>query len=96
MWAPSRLACTLRAVQPNVWQTADRPMLQELKAPSTQAEQQLPGGWTLMRMATPGCPEIVDWLADSLPPGARVGIDPFVHTVRVLGRGALHTPSAAE
>lgn len=26
-------------------------------------------------------PQVQDWLADNLPEGARVGIDPFVHTV---------------
>ena len=47
-----------------------------------QAEQQLGPGWTLMRSGTPQCPEIQDWLASSLPSGGRVGIDPFLHTVR--------------
>ncbi|KAL3145608.1 hypothetical protein ABBQ32_003156 [Trebouxia sp. C0010 RCD-2024] len=46
-----------------------------------QAEQQLGPGWTLMRGGTPKCPEIQDWLASTLPEGARVGIDPFLHTV---------------
>lgn len=34
-----------------------------------------------MRMGTPGCPEIVEWLNKVLDPGARVGVDPYVHTV---------------
>ncbi|KAL4428500.1 hypothetical protein ABPG75_002589 [Micractinium tetrahymenae] len=46
-----------------------------------QAEAQLGPEWTLMRHGTPGCPEVQDWLADTLPEGARVGIDPFVHTI---------------
>ncbi|KAI7835935.1 hypothetical protein COHA_010169 [Chlorella ohadii] len=46
-----------------------------------QAEQQLGPDWTLMRDSTPGVPQLVDWLAESLPAGARVGIDPWVHTV---------------
>ena len=47
-----------------------------------QAEKQLPGGWSLMRDGTPACPEIGDWLAENLPEGATVGVDPFLHTVR--------------
>ena len=35
-----------------------------------------------MRGGTPGCPDIPDWLAGNVPEGGRVGIDPFVHTVR--------------
>jgi hypothetical protein len=27
-----------------------------------------------------------DWLATSLPPGGRVGVDPFVHTVDSVRR----------
>ncbi|KAK9856848.1 hypothetical protein WJX84_010209 [Apatococcus fuscideae] len=46
-----------------------------------QAEQQLEKGWELMKAGTPGCPEIDEWLVDVLPEGARVGIDPFLHTV---------------
>lgn len=48
-----------------------------------QAEQQLGPDWTLMKAGTSGCPEIQDWLASNLPEGARVGIDPFLHTVDV-------------
>ena len=54
-----------------------------------QAEQQLGPGWTLMRAGTPKCPEIQDWLATSLPEGARVGIDPFLHTVSLSKSSAL-------
>ena len=32
-----------------------------------------------MKADTPGVPELSEWLA-KLPAGARVGIDPFVHT----------------
>ena len=46
-----------------------------------QAEKQLGKGWQLMRGGTPGCPDIPDWLADNLPEGARVGVDPYLHTV---------------
>lgn len=35
-----------------------------------------------MRGGTPGCPDIPEWLASNVPEGGRVGIDPFVHTVR--------------
>jgi hypothetical protein len=48
-----------------------------------QASQQLGPAWTLMRGGSPGCPDIPDWLAGAVPEGGRVGIDPFVHTVRV-------------
>ena len=48
-----------------------------------QATQQLSPAWTLMRGGTPGCPEIPDWLATNLPDAARVGIDPYLHTVRL-------------
>lgn len=47
-----------------------------------QASQQLGPAWTLMRGGTPGCPAIPEWLAGNVPEGGRVGIDPFVHTVR--------------
>lgn len=46
-----------------------------------QASQQLGPEWTLMKAGSPGCPDIEDWLADQLPEGARIGIDPFLHTV---------------
>ncbi|KAK9805604.1 hypothetical protein WJX72_007339 [[Myrmecia] bisecta] len=46
-----------------------------------QAEKQLGPGWTLMKAGTPKCPEIPNWLADAVPEGGRVGIDPFLHTV---------------
>lgn len=46
-----------------------------------QAESQLGPDWTLMRAGTPGVPEIHEWLAITLPPGARVGIDPTLHTI---------------
>jgi hypothetical protein len=49
-----------------------------------QAEQELGPGWTLMRAGTGHCPEIPDWLAEVLPAGARVGIDPFCHTVEAV------------
>eukprot|EP00798_Chlamydomonas_sp_ICE-L_P001672 gene1672-33066_t len=46
-----------------------------------QAGLELSPDWTLMRAGTPGCLEIEDWLAENLPEGGRVGIDPYVHTV---------------
>ena len=54
-----------------------------------QAEQQLGKDWMLMRAGTAGCPEIPEWLADTLHEGARVGIDPFLHTV-FAPSGLLH------
>ena len=53
---------------------------------AVQAEKQLPGGWTLMRGGTPGCPEPADWLVSNTEPHARIGIDPFLHTVRQASR----------
>lgn len=47
-----------------------------------QAEQQLEKGWELMKAGTPGCPDMEEWLVSVLPEGSRVGIDPFLHTVR--------------
>ncbi|CAI5492359.1 unnamed protein product [Closterium sp. Naga37s-1] len=41
-----------------------------------QAEQQLPPGWDLMRAGMPGVPSVADWLAEALPAGSRVGVDP--------------------
>ncbi|GFR40249.1 hypothetical protein Agub_g821 [Astrephomene gubernaculifera] len=46
-----------------------------------QAASELPPQWSLMKSGTPGCPDLEDWLAANLPEGARVGIDPWVHTV---------------
>ncbi len=46
-----------------------------------QATQQLSPEWTLMRMGTESCPDIPEWLAENLPAGARVGVDPFLLTV---------------
>jgi len=54
-----------------------------------QAEQQLGPGWRLMKGGVPGTPEISEWLIATLPKGARVGIDPFLHTMesaRKLGK----------
>ncbi|CAI5999692.1 unnamed protein product [Closterium sp. NIES-64] len=41
-----------------------------------QAEQQLPPGWDLMRVGMRGVPSVADWLAEALPAGSRVGVDP--------------------
>ena len=47
-----------------------------------QAEKQLKRDeWTLMRSGLAGVAEPPEWLAASLPRGARVGIDPALHTV---------------
>lgn len=46
-----------------------------------QGEKQLGEGWTLMRGGSPGVPELPAWLAENLPEGAKVGVDPFVHTL---------------
>ncbi|GLI66862.1 hypothetical protein VaNZ11_010849 [Volvox africanus] len=49
-----------------------------------QAASELGPQWTLMKAGTPGCPDLEDWLAASLPEGARAGIDPWVHTVNAV------------
>lgn len=46
-----------------------------------QADQQLGKGWTLMKAGKPSVPTIQEFLAKRLPKDARVGIDPFVHSV---------------
>jgi Xaa-Pro aminopeptidase len=46
-----------------------------------QAEQELGPEWTLMRSLQPGVPSLEEWLAENLPDGAVVGIDPLVHSV---------------
>lgn len=38
-------------------------------------------GWTLMKAGKPSVPTINSFLAERLPKEARVGIDPFVHSV---------------
>lgn len=43
-----------------------------------QAEGQLGPEWTLMRAGTPGVPSVNEWLKETLPQGARIGIDPFL------------------
>ena len=49
---------------------------------SVQAGEQLGPDWTLMKAGTEGCPEIPQWLASNLAEPGRVGIDPYLHTVR--------------
>lgn len=51
-----------------------------------QAESELGADWTLMRGGSGTCPELDDWLASNLPEGARVGLDPFCHTVESLNK----------
>jgi len=54
-----------------------------------QAEAELGPEWTLMRAGSGICPDFAEWLADALPAGARVGLDPWCHTsegVRSLRR----------
>ncbi|XP_078181466.1 metallopeptidase M24 family protein [Carex rostrata] len=43
-----------------------------------QAEKELSRDWTLMRSGTPGVPTTTEWLNYILPPGAQIGIDPFL------------------
>jgi Xaa-Pro aminopeptidase len=54
-----------------------------------QAEAELGPEWTLMRAGSGLCPDLADWLAEALPAGARIGLDPWCHTsegVRALKR----------
>eukprot|EP01024_Parvocaulis_polyphysoides_P073402 TRINITY_DN9444_c0_g1_i5.p1 TRINITY_DN9444_c0_g1~~TRINITY_DN9444_c0_g1_i5.p1 ORF type:complete len:662 (-),score=97.11 TRINITY_DN9444_c0_g1_i5:457-2265(-) len=46
-----------------------------------QAESQLGTDWKLMKDGTPTCPKIEDWLKKELKAGAKIGIDPYIHTV---------------
>lgn len=46
-----------------------------------QAAQELTDPWNLMRMGENGVPAVHEWLAKTLPPEGKVGIDSFVHTV---------------
>ncbi|XP_050221362.1 aminopeptidase P2 [Mercurialis annua] len=48
-----------------------------------QAEKQLNSSWSLMRAGNPGVPTTIEWLNDVLPPGAKVGIDPFLFSFDV-------------
>ncbi|CAI5982289.1 unnamed protein product [Closterium sp. NIES-64] len=59
-----------------------------------QAEQQLPPGWDLMRAGMPGVPSVADWLAEALPAGSRVGVDPFGHSADNV-RGLADTLAAS-
>lgn len=43
-----------------------------------QAENELGHEWTLMRAGQPYTPSTSEWLKETLPEGARVGIDPFL------------------
>lgn len=51
-----------------------------------QAEEELSEEWTLMRQGEKGVPAPRDWIANSVPAGSRVAIDPYVHTVRSVKR----------
>jgi hypothetical protein len=46
-----------------------------------QAEQQLGPDWTLQKADTPGVLDLPTWLAKNMPTGARVGVDPLLHTI---------------
>jgi Xaa-Pro aminopeptidase len=46
-----------------------------------QAEQQLGPDWTLQKADTPGVLDLPSWLAMNMPAGARVGVDPLLHTI---------------
>lgn len=43
-----------------------------------QAEKQLDSSWLLMKDGLPDTPSKSDWLCRQLPPGSRVGVDPFL------------------
>ena len=46
-----------------------------------QAEKELSGEWTLMRMNQEAVPTLEDWLSANLPEGGLLGIDPYVHSI---------------
>ena len=47
-----------------------------------QADNELEGtSWKLMKSGMADVPEPINWLADNLKPGSRIGIDPMVFTV---------------
>ena len=46
-----------------------------------QAEQQLGPDWTLQKADTTGVLDLPTWLAKNMPAGARVGVDPLLHTI---------------
>ncbi|KAF6262047.1 peptidase M24, structural domain-containing protein [Scenedesmus sp. NREL 46B-D3] len=66
--------------------TADHALLWTDGRYFLQAETELGPEWTLMRGGTGSCPEINEWLADTLPEGSRVGFDPFCHTVEAVNK----------
>mmetsp|Transcript_3447 Transcript_3447/g.8118 ORF Transcript_3447/g.8118 Transcript_3447/m.8118 type:complete len:777 (-) Transcript_3447:379-2709(-) len=47
-----------------------------------QAADELSSAWILQKQGLKDTPTISKWLCQSLGPGSRVGIDPFLHTVR--------------
>lgn len=61
--------------------TADKALLWTDGRYWLQGAAQLGPQWELMKAGHPTCPEIPDWLAESLPAGGRVGIDPLCHTL---------------
>ena len=46
-----------------------------------QATQQLSSDWELMRMRQPGVPELEEFIAQSLPEGSKVGVDPSTMSI---------------
>ena len=51
-----------------------------------QAEEELTDEWVLMRQGEKGVAPPREWIANNIPSGLRVAIDPFVHTVRNVKR----------
>ncbi|KAI0560093.1 Xaa-Pro aminopeptidase [Gracilaria domingensis] len=49
-----------------------------------QAEKQLDANWKLMKAGLPETPTITEFIAESLPKGSRLGIDPFLHSTQFL------------
>mmetsp|Transcript_24714 Transcript_24714/g.35487 ORF Transcript_24714/g.35487 Transcript_24714/m.35487 type:complete len:697 (-) Transcript_24714:639-2729(-) len=52
----------------------------------SQAERELSAEWTLMRSGLEKVPTVQDWLAESLPRGSVVGLDPQVHAAEPAQR----------
>ncbi|CAN8071692.1 unnamed protein product [Agarophyton chilense] len=51
-----------------------------------QAEKQLDSNWKLMKAGLPETPTLSDFIANKLPNGSRVGIDPFLHSTQFLDK----------
>lgn len=65
-----------RKIQSHECQDRDSSISDIQSSRGMQAENQLGPEWKLMRAGTVGVPSATEWLKETLPEGARVGIDP--------------------